>query len=258
MPWIQRCIRQADCSLVVALADQEPTVGQVSVGGGWVGWGGVPWTQRCIRQADCSLVVALADQEPTVGQVSVGGGWVGWGGVPWTQRCIRQADCSLVVALADQEPTVGQVSLQVAMTAQVIVLPYLVTVESHPTPGDSRGSSSPSLSISGGSSHVADGGSARIPLECVQPSLSWSSSLSRSIHFSQGSRHLPSLLLSPRAQSSFGTLDSSVHSGLVFSMIHVCLSLHPRYSQYSSPTPQLEGVDLPSLMFSHCPSLHSV
>ena len=37
-----------------------------------------PWTQRCIRQADCLLVVALADQEPTVGQVSVGGGWVGW------------------------------------------------------------------------------------------------------------------------------------------------------------------------------------
>ena len=43
------------------------------------------------------------------------------------------------------------------------------------------GSSSPSRSISGVSSHVADGGSARIPIECVQPSLSWSSSLSRSI-----------------------------------------------------------------------------
>ena len=55
-------------------------------------------------------------------------------------------------------------------------------VESHPTPGESRGSSSPSRSISGVSSHVADGGSARIPLECVQPSLSRSSSLSRSIH----------------------------------------------------------------------------
>ena len=45
-------------------------------------------------------------------------------------------------------------------------------VESHPTPGDSRDSSSPSRSISGVSSHVADGGSARIPHECVQPSLS--------------------------------------------------------------------------------------
>ena len=55
-------------------------------------------------------------------------------------------------------------------------------VEPHPTPGDSRGSSSPSRSISGVSSHVADGGSARVPHECVQPSLSRSSSPSRSIH----------------------------------------------------------------------------
>ena len=55
-------------------------------------------------------------------------------------------------------------------------------VESHPTPGDIRGSSSPSRSISGVSSHVADGGSARVPHECVQPSLSRSSSPSRSIH----------------------------------------------------------------------------
>ena len=55
-------------------------------------------------------------------------------------------------------------------------------VESHPTPGDIRGSSSPSRSISGLSSHVADGGSARVPHECVQPSLSRSSSPSRSIH----------------------------------------------------------------------------
>ncbi len=53
---------------------------------------------------------------------------------------------------------------------------YLVAltraVESHPTPGDIRGNSSPSGSISGVSSHVADGGSARVPHECVQPSLS--------------------------------------------------------------------------------------
>ncbi|KAK2183715.1 hypothetical protein NP493_298g00000 [Ridgeia piscesae] len=28
-----------------------------------------PWTQRCIRQADCLLVVALAEQEPTVGEL---------------------------------------------------------------------------------------------------------------------------------------------------------------------------------------------
>ena len=58
---------------------------------------------------------------------------------------------------------------------------HLVTL-SHPTPGDSRGSSSPFRSISGISSHGADGGSARIPHECVQPSLSRSSSPSRSIH----------------------------------------------------------------------------
>ena len=58
-------------------------------------------------------------------------------------------------------------------------------VESHPTPGDSRGSSSPSRSISGVSSHVANRGSDRIPLECVHPSLPWSSYLSRSIHSSE-------------------------------------------------------------------------
>ena len=39
-----------------------------------------------------------------------------------------------------------------------------------------------SRSLPGIPSHVAHGGSARIPLEGVQPSLSWSSSLSRSIH----------------------------------------------------------------------------
>ena len=55
-------------------------------------------------------------------------------------------------------------------------------VESHPTPDDSRGSSSPSRSISGVLSHVADGGSAPVPHECVQPYLSWCSSPSRSIH----------------------------------------------------------------------------
>ena len=27
-----------------------------------------PWTQRCIRQADCILVIALADLEPSVGK----------------------------------------------------------------------------------------------------------------------------------------------------------------------------------------------
>ena len=29
-----------------------------------------PWTQRCIRQADCILIVGLGDQEPALGQVS--------------------------------------------------------------------------------------------------------------------------------------------------------------------------------------------
>lgn len=28
-----------------------------------------PWTRRCIRQADCILIVALGDNEPTVGPV---------------------------------------------------------------------------------------------------------------------------------------------------------------------------------------------
>ena len=30
-----------------------------------------PWTQRCIRQADCILIVGLGDQEPALGQVCV-------------------------------------------------------------------------------------------------------------------------------------------------------------------------------------------
>lgn len=29
-----------------------------------------PWTQRCVRQADCVLIVGLGEQEPTVGEVS--------------------------------------------------------------------------------------------------------------------------------------------------------------------------------------------
>lgn len=29
-----------------------------------------PWTQRCIRQADCILIVGLGEQEPTVGEVT--------------------------------------------------------------------------------------------------------------------------------------------------------------------------------------------
>lgn len=28
-----------------------------------------PWTQRCIRQADCIIIVGLGEQEPTVGEV---------------------------------------------------------------------------------------------------------------------------------------------------------------------------------------------
>lgn len=30
-----------------------------------------PWTQRCIRQADCILIVGLGDQEPALGEVCV-------------------------------------------------------------------------------------------------------------------------------------------------------------------------------------------
>lgn len=29
-----------------------------------------PWTQRCIRQADCIIIVGLGEQEPTVGEVN--------------------------------------------------------------------------------------------------------------------------------------------------------------------------------------------
>ena len=38
-----------------------------------------PWTQRCIRQADCILMVGLGEQEPAVGEVSSGGPQRGYG-----------------------------------------------------------------------------------------------------------------------------------------------------------------------------------
>lgn len=28
-----------------------------------------PWTQRCVRQADCILIVGLAEKEPNIGKV---------------------------------------------------------------------------------------------------------------------------------------------------------------------------------------------
>ena len=124
------------------------------------------------------------------------------------------------------------------------------TVESHPTPSDNRGSSSPSRSIPGILSHVADGGSARIPLECVQPSRARSSSLSRSLHSPEHHVIFHPSCCHPWRQCPlrFDGLDDR----------YVGLSLHPRYSQNSSPTPLLESVDLPSLRFPHCPSLRSV
>lgn len=49
-----------------------------------------PWTQRCIRQADCILIVGLGDQEPALGQVggasqggpTSSGGWAREGADP--------------------------------------------------------------------------------------------------------------------------------------------------------------------------------
>ena len=115
-------------------------------------------------------------------------------------------------------------------TFSITLLPC--AVESHPTPGDIRGSYSPPRSISAVSPHVADGGSARVPHEWVQPSLSRSSSPSRSIHSPEHhviihpscSHHVPKV--------AFGTRDSSVHSGLMFSIIHMCvfLSIHDTLS----------------------------
>lgn len=30
-----------------------------------------PWTQRCVRQADCILIIGLAEKGPALGKVSV-------------------------------------------------------------------------------------------------------------------------------------------------------------------------------------------
>lgn len=56
-----------------------------------------PWTQRCIRQADCILIVGLGEQEPTVGEVggppgaeggAVGGTEPGGAELPWWGRAL--------------------------------------------------------------------------------------------------------------------------------------------------------------------------
>ena len=116
-----------------------------------------PQRVHAINDADYNM----SDQESTIGCLSASVNTVHSGGQPYTTLHIG---CE-----------------SVPMEFKVDTL-SLCAVESHPTPGDSRGSSSPSRSIPGIPSHVADGGSARTPLEGVQPSLSWSSYLSRSIH----------------------------------------------------------------------------
>ena len=92
-------------------------------------------------------------------------------------------------------------------------------VPSHPTPGDSRGSSSPSRSLSGVPSHAVDGWSIYPPLERIQPSLSWSSSPSRSTR----SDTLPNITpfstppaLTTCPSSLYHPRLHSVHSGLMF------------------------------------------
>lgn len=57
-----------------------------------------PWTQRCIRQADCILIVGLGEQEPTVGEVSWPRGCrglsgrdprsAGWASPAWGGDCL--------------------------------------------------------------------------------------------------------------------------------------------------------------------------
>lgn len=37
-----------------------------------------PWTQRCVRQADCILIVGLGEQEPAVGEVGGAGRGFSW------------------------------------------------------------------------------------------------------------------------------------------------------------------------------------
>ena len=112
--------------------------------------------------------------------------------------------------------------------------PY--AIESHPTPLDSRGSFSPSRSIPGIPSHVADGGTTRIPLESVHPYLPWSSVPLFLVPFI-----LPSIMSSPIPPalttcpcSSMQPLSplTCVHSGLMLSMIDmlVFLSIHDTLS----------------------------
>lgn len=63
-PWTLRCLRQADCILMVGLGDQEPTLGQV-----WrLHSDPTPGTHlplQCLHQATCTLSVGPGKtQEP--------------------------------------------------------------------------------------------------------------------------------------------------------------------------------------------------
>ena len=87
--------------------------------------------------------------------------------------------------------------------------------------------------------------------------------LSFSLHsFSRASHHLPSLRLSSPAQSSLMQPLSPLTPMSVqvwCSRWSISLPFSPStiLSVLFSPTPQLESVDLPSLMLSHCPSFRS-
>ncbi|XP_034491980.2 patatin-like phospholipase domain-containing protein 7 isoform X3 [Marmota flaviventris] len=50
-PWTQRCIRQADCILIVGLGEQEPTVGSDAR---WEGWSGCWKAQPCVPRSSWS------------------------------------------------------------------------------------------------------------------------------------------------------------------------------------------------------------
>ena len=54
-----------------------------------------PWTVRCLRQADCILIVGLGDQEPTLGQVRRPGTVTHTLGIPLQALgCLCRAMCT--------------------------------------------------------------------------------------------------------------------------------------------------------------------
>ena len=167
---------------------------------------------------------------------------------------LKQHTCS--------EIYVGPTTSLILIDITSILETHLVTlspcaVESCPTPGDNRGSTSPSVSNCDFQSHAVNGRSF-YGVQIVQPSCSWPSSPSLSTHLPEHhiifhsaflSHHMSKVyercLCHPRFQCPL-----RLH---VFQHPYIGFSLHPRHSLHSPPTPHLKCINFFPFCFSHRP-----